>query len=281
VLRPTRAVFVVGALVTAGAAAALFSLPARTDDYWAWPIAAAPTAAFLGAGYAGASVSLVLAAREQAWPHARVIAVLALALTTLMLLVTLRDLDPFAFDAGGTTGVVAWTWLLVYAALPPLVLAVFLRQERAGGRHEYGVAAARKVTRVGLGVIGVVLGAGGAALLLDWQALVERWPWPLTRLTAGTVGAWLCTYALGLLWFALRDPAWRRMRVGFAGLTVTLLLDLVAAVRLRDELGGGASTSVYVVGLLALLAAIAAAGVAETGARRGSGRAPGAPAGAP
>jgi hypothetical protein len=281
VLRPTRTVFALGALVTAGAGIALFTLPARTDDSWAWPIAAAPTAAFLGAGYAGASVSLVLAARERAWPHARVIAVLALTLTTLMLLVTLRDLDPFAFDAGGTTGVVAWTWLVVYAILPPLVLVVFLLQERAGGRHEYDAPEARWATRVGLGLIGLVLGAGGAALLLDWQPLVERWPWPLTRLTAGTVGAWLCTYALGLLWFALRDPSWRRMRVGFAGFAVTLLLDLVAAVRLHDELGGGTSTAVYVVGLVVLLGAIAAAGLAEEAARRDSRRAPGAPAAAP
>ena len=49
----------------------------------------------------------------------RLIAVVALVLTSLALLTTLLQLEPFALDAGGLTGVVAWIWLAVYVALPP------------------------------------------------------------------------------------------------------------------------------------------------------------------
>ena len=263
VLRLTRAVFVLATLLTGGAGLALVAFPGRTDDYWAWTIAAAPTAAFLGAGYVGAAVSLGLAARERAWPNARLIAVLALTLTTLTLLVTLRDLEPFALEAAGVTGVFAWTWLAVYVLLPPLALTAFVLQERAGGRHDYDAAAARPGARLGLGLAGILLAAVGVGLLLDWNAIEQRWPWPLTRLTAGIVGAWLCTYAAGFLWFTLRERSWRRMRVGAVGLVVTILLHAVSAARLWEDFDGDASSIVYVASLAALLAAIAAAAVAE------------------
>lgn len=263
VLRLTRAVFVLGTVVTAGAGIVLVALPAETERYWSWPIAAAPTAAFLGASYLGAALSLGLSARERGWPHARLIGVLALALTSLMLLVTLRDLAPFELEEGGITGVMAWTWLVVYVVLPPVVLLAFVLQERAGGRREYDAAPARPGVAVGLGAASVLLGLVGLGLLLDWNALEQHWPWPLTRLTAGAVGAWLCTYALGLLWFVLRERSWRRMRAGAAGLALSVALHLASAARLRDDLDGGVSTLAYVAGCLLLLAAIGVAALVE------------------
>jgi len=258
-----------------------YFFPDRTDDYWAWPIAAPPTAAFLGAGYFGAAVSLALGARERVWASARLIAVLALALTTVSLLVTLRDLSPFELEHGGVEGVTAWTWLAVYVTLPPLALAAFVLQERAGGRGEYDAEPAHWATRLVLGTVGAVAGLYGVGLLLDWNALVSRWPWPLTRLTAGVVGVLLFTYALGLLWFALRVRNWRRMRIGAIGLIVTILLHLLSAARLRDDFDGGAGQAVYLAALVALLAAIAAAAVAEERVRRASPPAPAAPAAGP
>ena len=261
----TRAIFVLGVALTAGTGAVLFLFPDRTDDYWAWPIAAEPTAAFLGAGFLGAAVSLALAARERAWQRARLVAVLAFALTSLALLVTLSNLEPFALDAGGLTGAVAWTWLVVYVALPPIVLAAFLRQERAGGRLEYGGVAAGRPTRLGAAVVGVTLAAFGAALLAGWDRALAWWPWPLTDLTAGVVGGWLATYAVGLLWFAVRDPSWRRSRIGAIALAVTAALQLVAAVRLWEDLDSGASSVLYVGALAALLVAVALAAAGEDG----------------
>lgn len=255
VLAPTRAIFLLGAGLTAGTGLALYALPARTEDYWAWTIAAEPSAAFLGASYLGAAVSLVLAAREPAWERARLIAVLALALTSLALLVTLLNLDPFDFGSP-----IAWIWLAVYVALPPLVLTALLRQERAG---EYGGEQALAATRIVFGSAGVLLGAVGLALLAGWDALEARWPWPLTPLTAGVIGGWICTYAVGFLWFALRERSWERSRIAAVAIATTLGLDLVAAARLWEEFDGDAPAAVYTVALTALLVAIAIAAVIE------------------
>jgi hypothetical protein len=263
VLPLTRAIFVLGVGLTAGTGAGLYVFPARTEDYWAWPIAAEPSAAFFGAGFLGAAVSLALAAREPAWQRVRLVVVLACALTSLALLVTLLNLEPFALDEGGLAETVAWIWLVVYIALPPLLVVAFVWQERAGGRLEYAGRSALGATRVGAAAAGAALGAFGLALVAGWDTAESWWPWPLTRLTAGIVGGWLTTFAIGLLWFAVRDRSWPRCRIGAPGLALTAVLDLAAAVRLWDDVDGDTSTIVYVVVLVALVAAVGAAAVLE------------------
>jgi hypothetical protein len=249
----TRAIFVLGVVLTAGTGATLWLFPSRTEDYWAWTIAAAPSAAFFGAGYLGAAVALALAARERAWQRVRLVVVLALTLTSLSLLVTLLHPDPFAFEDGRTQPV-AWIWIAVYAALPPLLLLTLHRQERAGGAQEYGGPRVAAATRAGACVSGVALGALGFAYLLGWDTSQSWWPWPLTPLTAAAVGAWLLTFAVGFLWFALRDPSWPRSRIALVALAVTAALDLAAAVRLWDDLDGAAA--VYVGVLVAMLVGV-------------------------
>jgi hypothetical protein len=257
-------VFVTGVLLTAGTGVGLFAVPGRTADYWAWTIRAPLTAAFFGAGYLGASIALFIAARAREWRRVRIVAVLAFTLTSLALLETLRNLGPFAFGDGGLTEAVAWIWLAVYVALPPLVLIAFVRQERAGGAAEYGIEQpALTATRLLLGAVGAGLGLVGIALLGDWSWLATRWPWPLPPLPATIVGAWFCTVAAGLLWFAARERDWRRARIGVAPMMIPLALDLAAAVRLRHGFGGGIATAVYLGGLAVVLVAIGAVAVVE------------------
>jgi hypothetical protein len=254
-----RAVFLGGVCLTAGTGIGLFAVPGRTADYWAWTIKAPLTAAFFGAGYMGAAISLSLAARAREWRRARIVAVLAVTLTSLALLETLRNLGPFAFGGGGLTEVAAWIWLAVYVALPPLVFAAFVLQERAGGAREYRPELpALAGTRLVLGVAGAAVGVLGVSLLADWGSLVARWPWSLPPLPATVVGAWFCTSAAGLLWFSLRERDWGRARIGVAPAMIPVALDLVAAVRLRDGFEGGLATAVYLSGLVTLLVVVAA-----------------------
>src|SRR4030081_2540991 len=111
-LRYTRGVYVAGVCVATGTGVALFVVPGRTASYWAWTIRSPVTAAFFGASYIGAVVSLALAARARYWEQTRVVAVVVTTLTSLALLETLRNLDQFAFSKGGLTEVVAWVWLV-------------------------------------------------------------------------------------------------------------------------------------------------------------------------
>jgi hypothetical protein len=260
----TRALYVTGVCLTIGTGIGLFGVPDRTQDYWAWVVKAPLSAAFFGAGYIGAAVSLALAARAREWRQTRVVAVVALTLTSLALLGTLLEPQPFAFGEGGLTEAVAWIWLGVYVVLPPAALTAFVLQERAGGAREYGSdTPALASTRMVLGALGAGLVAVGIGLFAEWSWLLARWPWPLPPLPAEIVGAWLCTYGAGLLWFALRERDWRRGRIAVVPGVLTVVLDLVSAARYWDDLDGGAATSVYLAVLGTLLVALIGATLVE------------------
>jgi hypothetical protein len=270
VLPLTRALFVLGVCLTAGTGFALYAFPDRTADYWAWTIAAEPSAASFGAGYLGAGVALTLGALTREWRRARVVVVLVFSLTSLALVVTMLNFEPFAIGEGGLTEAVAWTWLVVYIALPPLALAVFLLQERAGGSGEYDVAAAmRRSTQLLLGGVAAIVGVIGLALLVDRSWLAERWPWPLTPLTARFIGAWLVTYAAGFLWCVLRERDWRRTRIAVPPAATTSALLLVSAIWLRDRFDDGAATALYVALFSAVLLALVVAAIVEERRLRG------------
>jgi hypothetical protein len=193
-----------------------------------------------------------------------VVAVVAFTLTSLALLETLLNRDPFAFGAGGLTEAVAWIWLVVYGVLPPLALTAYLLQERADGAQEYArEAPALRTTRIALGSAGAALAALGVALLVDWEWLTTRWPWPLPPLPAGVVGAWLCTYAAGFLWFAIREREWSRVRLAVLPAALAVALDLVSVVRLWKNFDGGAATGVYLGALVALLVGLGATALVE------------------
>src|SRR3954451_1743810 len=184
VLPFTRGVFVLGVLLTAGTGVGLFLVPTRTSAYWAWTIASPLSAAFFGAGYVGAAMALGLAARDGTWRRTRVVAISALVLTSLALLATALNSGPFAFHAGGLTEAVAWIWLAVYVAPPPLLAAAFVLEERRGGprvvRDRAGAG-----SRIALGAVGVLLAVPGIGLVAGSAGLAARWPWPLPPLPAG------------------------------------------------------------------------------------------------
>jgi hypothetical protein len=248
----TRAVFVAGFCLTIGTGVGLYVLPDRTSDYWAWTIKSPLTAAFFGAGYISAAFALGFAARSRSWERTRIVAVAAFALTALALIATLLEWDTFAFGAGGTTEAVAWIWLAVYVALPPAVLVAFVLQERLA-RDPVEDPAALPASRLVCTVAGVVLALIGVGLFADWSWLVSKWPWPLPALPARVVGAWLCTYAAVLLWFALREKSWPRGRLAVLSAVVALGLDIGAAVRFSGDLDHDASTVIYLAGTSVLL----------------------------
>jgi uncharacterized integral membrane protein len=263
VLPFTRGVFVLGFSLTIGTGIGLYAVPGRTADYWAWTIKAPLSAAFFGAAYIGAAITLVLAARTRAWREARIVTVLAFTLTSLALLETLRDLGPFAFGAGGLVELVAWVWLAVYVALPPLVLAAFVLQEKKAADSDPLELPALTATRVALGAVGVGCAVIGLMLLPPWGALTSRWPWPLPALPATIMGAWFCAFAAGMFWFAIRERTWVRGRIALVPMAVPVALDLVAAGRLHSGLGGGAATAVYLGSHVAVLAVIGSAAAVE------------------
>jgi len=151
-----------------------------------------------------AAVLEVVADRQASWTRAQVAVPSVLVFTTLTLVVTLLHLDRFHLHAADLlTRSLTWAWLLVYAVVPPILTAVWWRQTRTarGGLAPEGPAgrllsaspssALPATIRQALGVQGLILGGLGVLLLVRPREGAAFWPWPLTVLTAQTVGAWL------------------------------------------------------------------------------------------
>jgi hypothetical protein len=266
----TRAVLATGVTLTLGTGIGLWLLPDRTPDYWAWTIKAPLSAALLGAGYTGAATSVGLGLRSGSWPRARGSAVTALSFTILALAVTLRHRDEFTFStaADALPRLVGWVWLVVYVALPPLVVAAFAVQARAAVADGPRVRPLSRAATAAFVAIGALLGALGVPLLVEWDAALEAWPWPLAPLAGALVGAWLLTASAGLLWVALRERDWARATPSAAGGCVFWALLLLAAIRLRDGFEGTLGTVVYLTATAAMLVVVATLWWLERGTPR-------------
>ena len=123
--------------------------------------------------------------------------------------------------------------------IPILLAVVFVRQERAAGASAHGVDAPLvPLMRTALLVQAVVTTILGLGLILWADAFDVVWPWPLTPLTAGAVGAWLLTIA-SFSWWALHEGDWTRFRTGVPGFAVFLALVVIGALRYSEPLDWG------------------------------------------
>lgn len=268
-----RALLLAGFGLTATTGIGLWGWPRDVGPSFAWPIGAPLTAAWMGAWYVTAAISLLAAFREPRWSRARIVLVVALTLTSTSLLATARFLDQFALDDGTTIArLIAWTWLLVYALLPPLVLAILVVHERRGGRVERRAVAEPLLppTRALLGALALAGLAAGIWLTATPGALAASWPWKLPALPASVVGTWLLTLAVGSAW-ALVERDWARARIALVPAAVGLVLNLVALARFSGELRDGVAVGLYAGALVGLLVALLAVGALQRRAARASG----------
>src|SRR5919107_1765833 len=98
-LRPVMsALLLVFSLLTALAVIALYVVPDRTDELFAWTIQPPLTAAFLGAGYGAGCVLVVLSLRDPVWAHSRVAVLTILAFVVLTLVATLLHIERMHID---------------------------------------------------------------------------------------------------------------------------------------------------------------------------------------
>ncbi len=237
------------------AGSVLYLLSTRTDEFFAWTIKAPLTATFLGAGYLGAATMLLFTYRTDDWRRVRIVPVIGFTLTVVTTIVTLWHLEVFHFGEGPALAqVAAWAWLVVYVAIPVLLAIAFVRQERALGPDTRDIPLV-PLMRGALLVQAVGATTLGLGLILWPSAFDVVWPWPLTPLTAGAVGAWLLTIASFSLW-ALREGDWTRFRTGVPGFAVFLALVAVGALRYSEDLDWDAWQPWAFFGALALAASV-------------------------
>ncbi|MHA2503056.1 MAG: hypothetical protein ACXAE3_09310 [Candidatus Kariarchaeaceae archaeon] len=215
----------------------LFFLARQTDIYFSWTIGVPLTAAFLGGGYLGSFALEFLSARERQWKDSRIAVPAVFLFTSLTFVITMLHLDKFHLDSTGITLRVTWSWIVVYAVVPVLMVIVFTLQQKVEGEtvSSYpdpltgwfrSVLLAQGLIMLFLGVLMLVIPATVAPL----------WPWNQTVLTAQAIGAWLvgigtvCVHS----WY---ENDWKSVRPALVGLFIFSMLQLINLIRFPDAAG--------------------------------------------
>lgn len=232
----------------------LFIFARRTDDFFAWTIAAPLTASFMGAAYWAALPTFALAFLSREWQRVRILFVSTLFFSLPVFLITFDHLDTFHLDDGPFLAqLAAWIWLIAYVAIPGIMLASLIVQERASAGREYAIGdPLDPLVRAGLLLQAVILTTLGVALFFFPSQFRDVWPWPVTPLAAGAVAAWIFSFGAGSFW-ALRDGDWRRIRITIPFYVLFYALLLIAAVRFWDTFSDADRRAAYVVALAAAI----------------------------
>jgi hypothetical protein len=238
----------------------LWGLPTRTDDLWAWTIAAPLTPIFMGAGYGAGAYFFLRVYRSQRWHEVSVGVVSAAAFALLMLITTLLHYDKFNQgkahdglpDPPALATIAFWGWTIVYVLSPFIVGWLWWRNQQRDPRvPEEGEtlvpARVRLVARV------VAIGALAVALvvLVSPAVAVDNWGWTLTPLTARVLACFTAQVGTGFLLLSL-DPRWSSWRVLVQTFLIAVALLLIGAIREWDTFDdANVMTWGYVIGLAA------------------------------
>jgi hypothetical protein len=236
----------------------------KTERYFSWTVKPGLTAAFLGANYLATFVFYLLCSRERTWARARLTLPAGFVFTSFMLLATLLHLDRFHLGAGGAVArFVAWAWLIVYIAVPPLTLGFLVYQMRQPGTEAARDAPLPPPLRLALAAQSLMTIGLGLALVIAPTTTAVAWSWPLTPLTARASGAWLLGIGTAAAYTAWENDV-SRVRWAFVSFASLGVLQAVALARYPHTPDwNSAAAWIYAAFLFSLLA-VGVSGLALT-----------------
>jgi hypothetical protein len=206
-----RAIGAIGLVLVFLAGVQLFVLADHTERDFAWTLLPL-TAAFIGSFYWSSLVLIVAIWRNGTWAAARRGMPAVVAFTLLTLIATLVHLGLFHLHSQHVeTVVVTWIWIVVYAAVPVLLIVAWVLQVRVPGTDPPRTGAPPGWFRAVLGIEAVVFLAMAAALFVAPGWADARWPWPMTPLAGRIIAAWMVPTTL-LLWGVVAENDWGRAR---------------------------------------------------------------------
>ena len=256
VLAPTRWTATLIVPVLTAAFVILFLFPDRTEELWAWTIRPTMTPMFMGGGYLAGAWFFARVARTKSGHQALPGLVGTSLFATMLLGATILHWDRFNHDH-----VSFWAWLGLYGATPPLLPWLWARNRRTDPREPVaGDVLVPTAVRATLAVAGSATLVFALVMFVWPSAVIERWPWALTPLTARTLAAFLAFPAATMALFAA-DARWSSFQFPAETATIGLTLILVATVRGADEfrdsaVGYGAALVVALALLVALQVAM-------------------------
>jgi membrane protein CcdC involved in cytochrome C biogenesis len=259
--RGLRQFLAIAAILALIAGILLFIGAGETDRFFSWTIEPPLTAAFMGAAYWAAFLLLAWAARQRDWAMARTAVAPVFVIALLLLAATLVHLDRFDLDS-----VFGWFWLIVYAAVVPLLAVLVARQVRAAGRVPPGRRPLRGWLRAILLAQAIAMLGVGVALFIAPIEAATLWPWPLTPLTGRAVGSFLCGFAVAAA-FAARENDLDRLRGSAYSYAALGALELLAVALHSGDLSGTTLERWVYVGFCATVAAVGLYGVLGSASR--------------
>jgi hypothetical protein len=217
----------------------LFVLSEVTDQFFAWTIKSALTAAFLGAAYWSTLPMLWHSYRAPTWAHARIAVPGVWAFTLLTLFATLQHWDKFHWNSPLWTAQFAfWVWLAIYVGVPIALVILWSIQRRVPGVEPARMHPLPLWFRAVMATQALVLFAVGAALYFFPGALIPVWMWTLTPLTSIAIGAWCIGIGVTTAWGIWENDA-RRLRGAMWTYALLGVLQLVVVARYAVQINWG------------------------------------------
>jgi hypothetical protein len=225
--------------------------PVRMDTSFTWALLPPLHARFVGVAYLFGGVFMIgcLLARHRS---AVAPALPAIGIfTSLLLLVTLLNLEAFDYDLGPP-----WVWTVSYVVYPILAFTLGWLCRDTGppvpGSPLDGWA--RTFLFVQAGVFGVL----GLGLLVAREVLVDAWPWPISNGVAQFYGGPFLAYAY-CSWAYARKQTWTEVAPVVPAMLVFTAGTVVVSL-IHDELfsAGDVADWVWFVGFTAAAAVLAA-----------------------
>jgi len=242
VLPATRVAAIVVIAVLVPALIILWGLPTRTEDLWAWTIAAPLTPIFMGAGYGAGAYFFLRVYLAKGWHEVSVGVLSAAFFALLMLITTILHWDKFnqgrAHDGLPDPPVLAtiayFGWTIVYILSPFVVAWLWWRnQQRDPRTPDAGEPLVPANVRLVARVIAVGALVAAAVILIAPSVAVDNWGWKLTDLTARVLACFTAQVGMGFLLLSL-DERWSSWKVLVQTFLIAVTLLLVGAIREWD-----------------------------------------------
>ena len=250
VLGVTRVVSAVIVPVLLAAFVILFLFPGNTRTLWGWTIRSHMSAMFMGAGYLAGAVFFFRATRAKEWHRLGPGIVAITVFATMLGIVTFVQWDEFNHDH-----VSFWAWLVLYVATPLLLPLLYVRNRRYDPGPRAGEVVVPRPIGIGLAALGVGQLSFALALFLRPSLFLDRWPWPLTTLSARGLAGFAAFPAVAYLAFAF-ERRWSALRWPFETAMLGLTLVGIAGLRATGEFDDGGVVWAWRVGLLVTLACL-------------------------
>lgn len=173
---------------------ALVLFAGSTDDFWAWEIKPAASAAFLGTGYVFGSITITTMLVLGRWRSAIVPVISTFPFSVGLLVATLIHVDRFFTDS-----IRFWIWFVIYAALPVFLPAAWLLNHRQDPGPQPGEPHFPAPLALTIAAAGAALTGLGLVMFASPSTVEPFWPWPLTPLMAQIVASWLLFWGAAAL----------------------------------------------------------------------------------